>query len=251
MDQFLMPTALSLLAHPDDAEFLCAGTLARLSRVGWSIHIVTATAGDCGTTTQDAAEISTTRKAEAEKSAAMIGGSYHCLGELDGRVVYDKATIQKTIDLFRRINPALVFTHAPRDYMMDHEMTCMLARSASQIFGARNASSVALAGGGAIPHLYYCDPVEGLDPFGQTPAPSVIVDISAEMETKTRMLACHASQREWLRAHQGLDEYVEAMRRHAGMRGKMIEKSAGEGFIQHRSHGYPGNDLLSELLGNA
>jgi LmbE family N-acetylglucosaminyl deacetylase len=246
-----MPSAVSLLAHPDDAEFLCAGTLARLARVGWSIHIATLTAGDCGTTTQSAAEISAIRKAEGAKAAARIGGEYHCLGELDGRVVYDKPTIQKAIDLFRRVNPRLVFTHAGRDYMMDHEITSMLARCATQIFGAPNSSDVALPGGAGIPHLYYCDPVEGLDPFGESPTPSVVVDVSAELGTKTEMLACHASQREWLRAHQGVDEYIDAMKRHAELRGKLIGTSAGEAFVQHRSHGYPRNDLLGELFGRA
>ena len=43
-----MPAALAILAHPDDAEFLCAGTLVRLAcERGWSIHIATMTPGDC------------------------------------------------------------------------------------------------------------------------------------------------------------------------------------------------------------
>ena len=41
-------TVLSLLAHPDDAEFTCAGTLALLGQRGWQIHIATMTPGDCG-----------------------------------------------------------------------------------------------------------------------------------------------------------------------------------------------------------
>ena len=41
--------ALSLLAHPDDAEFLCAGSLIRLARAhGWQVHVASMTAGDCG-----------------------------------------------------------------------------------------------------------------------------------------------------------------------------------------------------------
>ena len=37
-------TALSILAHPDDAEFLCAGSLIRLGRErGWQVHIATMT----------------------------------------------------------------------------------------------------------------------------------------------------------------------------------------------------------------
>ena len=47
----VMPTALTFLAHPDDAEILCAGTLIRLADAGWEIHVATATPGDCGTMT--------------------------------------------------------------------------------------------------------------------------------------------------------------------------------------------------------
>jgi LmbE family N-acetylglucosaminyl deacetylase len=41
--------ALAVLAHPDDAEFLCAGTLALLAREhAWRVHIASKTPGDCG-----------------------------------------------------------------------------------------------------------------------------------------------------------------------------------------------------------
>jgi LmbE family N-acetylglucosaminyl deacetylase len=121
-----MPTrvrkvALSFLAHPDDAEILCAGTLIRLRDAGWEVHIATATPGDCGTMDRNRWEISSVRTQEGAAAAKMIGATYHCLGEGDGLIVYDKPAIQKTVDLFRRIAPSLVFTHAPRDYMLDHE----------------------------------------------------------------------------------------------------------------------------------
>ena len=136
--------ALALMAHPDDAELLCAGTLIRLRSLGWEIHVATMTAGDCGTTTLSAQQISAIRHEEASRAAKLIGAAYHCLGELDGHVVYDKETIRNVVALFRTIAPTLVFTHALRDYMMDHEITAMLARCATQLFGAPNASSVPL-----------------------------------------------------------------------------------------------------------
>ena len=43
---------LAVMAHPDDAEILCAGTLIRLAELGWEIHIATAASGDCGTMTE-------------------------------------------------------------------------------------------------------------------------------------------------------------------------------------------------------
>jgi len=45
--------ALTLLAHPDDAEILCGGTLIRLREIGYEVHIATMTPGDCGSNEHD------------------------------------------------------------------------------------------------------------------------------------------------------------------------------------------------------
>ena len=74
--------------------------------------------------------------------------------------------MQKAYDLFRRVAPGLVFAHAPKDYMMDHEMASLLARASSFIYGAPNISAFPLAEGSHVPYLYYCDPVEGVDVLG-------------------------------------------------------------------------------------
>jgi LmbE family N-acetylglucosaminyl deacetylase len=241
--------ALSFLAHPDDAELLCAGTLARLRDAGWEVHIATATPGDCGSMTQDRWSISATRTAEGRRAAEVIGATYHCLDERDIFVVFDKPTIRKAVDLFRRIGPSLVFTHAPKDYMMDHEMVSMLGRAASFAYGIPNVSPLPRPAGAAIPHLYYCDPIGGVDPYGKRVEPTTYVDVTAHYERKQTMLACHASQRDWLRAHHGMDEYLEAMKRHAAQRGGEAGATYAEAFVQHRGHSYPGNDLLAELFG--
>lgn len=240
--------ALTFLAHPDDAEILCAGTLIRLREAGWEIHIATATAGDCGTMDKNSFDISAIRTQEATRAAAMIGATYHCIGEGDGLVVYDKPSIQKTVDLFRRVAPSLVFTHAPRDYMMDHEEASKLARGASFMYGAPNISNHPRHPESQVPHLYYCDPVEGIDPLGNPVTPTTIVDVSEQIEKKSEMLVAHASQREWLRAHHGMDEYIESMKRAGAARGKAIGTAFAEGFVQHRGHPYPQNDLLKELF---
>ena len=244
-----MPTALTFLAHPDDAEILCAGTLALLADAGWQVHIATATPGDCGTMTQSRWDISAIRTNEAKHAADVIGAQYHCLDERDGLVVYDKPTLQKAIDLFRRIAPTLVFTHAQDDYMMDHVEVSKLARAASFVFGAPNISAFPLLPGSKIPHLYYCDPIEGIDSLGRPAQPTTVIDVTAQHERKLRMLACHASQREWLRAHHGMDEYLESVKRHDAARGQLIAKPLAEAFVQHRGHAYPHDELLADLFG--
>jgi LmbE family N-acetylglucosaminyl deacetylase len=241
--------ALAFLAHPDDAEFLCAGTLIRLADAGWEIHICTATAGDAGTNVHNRWDIASIRTTEARNAAAMVGGMYHCLGENDGMVVYDRTSVQRSIDLFRRVAPSLVFTHAAKDYMMDHEQVSLLARCGSFVYGAPNISLFPLIPGSGVPHFYYCDPIEGVDPLGNPVTPTTIIDVTQQEAKKLEMLACHESQREWLRAHHGMDEYLDAAKRHDAMRGRMIGAAAAEAFVQHRGHPYPKDDLLKTLFG--
>src|SRR5687768_5611330 len=241
-------TVLTFLAHPDDAEILCAGTLIRLADAGWEIHIATVAQGDCGSISHTREEIAAIRKQEGINAAAKIGATYHCLEEPDVQVVFDKSTNRKAIDLLRRVAPTLLFTHPRHDYMMDHEQTHLLARSAAFSYAAPNASQLPLVPGSAIPWLYYCDPVEGHDPYTQQAAmSSTMIDITQQMDRKVEMLACHASQRDWLRSHHGMDEYIEAMKRHGAERGRQLGVAYAEAFVQHRGHPFPQPDLLAEL----
>lgn len=243
---------LSLLAHPDDAEFLCAGTLARLKQeLGWEVHIATMTPGDCGSAELDPEEIARVRRAEGAAAAALIGATYHCLEERDLEVCYNPPTLQKVVRLFREVRPRIVITHSPADYMLDHEMTSVLGRAAA--FGAP-IRNYALAQGHApalehIPHLYYADPIEGKDPLGRTIEAGFCIDITSTLEIKRQMLCAHASQREWLLKHHGMDEYVHAMEEWAAARGEECGTSAAEGFRQHLGHSYPQDNLLGRLLG--
>lgn len=240
---------LTLLAHPDDAEILCAGTLIRLADRGWEVHIATATPGDCGSATLPAEEIAAIRRGEATAAATLIGAHFHCLEERDVNVIFNQASNRKAIDLFRQIAPTLVFTHPRVDYMLDHEQTHLLARSATFSYPVPNASPLPLNPGSAIPWLYYCDPIEGTDPYTDSVVtPTTLVDITAQLPRKAEMLACHASQRDWLRAHHGMDEYIEAMKRHGEMRGRDAGVPYAEAFVQHRGHAYPPSDLLTTEL---
>jgi LmbE family N-acetylglucosaminyl deacetylase len=241
---------LSFFAHPDDAEILCGGTLIRLRKLGWEVHIVTATPGDCGSASMRAIDIAAIRRKEAATSARIIGATYHCLEERDVNVIFGHEANRKVIDLFRKISPTVVITHPRHDYMLDHEQVHLLARSAAFSFPIPNASEFELAENAAIPWLYYCDPMEGRDPYsGQLVKPSVRVDITDVLNKKAEMLACHSSQREWLRSHHGMDEYIDAMKRHGVHRGQELGVQYAEAFIQHRGHAFPQSDILQELLG--
>src|SRR5438067_13360763 len=93
---------LSILAHPDDAEFLCAGTLIRLVREhGWQVHIATMTPGDCGSAELPSEEISRIRRCEGAKAASLIGAQYHCLEERDLLIAYTERALERVTRLLR------------------------------------------------------------------------------------------------------------------------------------------------------
>ena len=62
------------------------------------------------------------------------------------------------------------------------------------------------------------------------------------------MLACHASQRQWLLSHHGVDEYLDSMKRHAALRGGEAGVAAAEAFVQHRGHAYPKDDIQTAMF---
>jgi LmbE family N-acetylglucosaminyl deacetylase len=240
---------LALMAHPDDAEILCGGTLALLVSRGWKVHIATATPGDCGTSSLEPDEISRIRRKEAAAAAKVLGGEHHCLERRDLKVHYDDETLSAACGVLRRDRPRIVLTHSPADYMLDHEQMSLVARMA--VFGASMRNAPAPPGSlpcEGVPHLYYADPMEGKDIYGSPVMPFLLVDIGSVLETKLRMLAEHASQRDWLRAHHGVDEYLEGVRRWARERGRLACCEYAEGFRQHKGHAYPQDDLLAATL---
>ncbi len=243
-------TVLAIVAHPDDAEFLCAGTLALLKRAGWQIEMATMTAGDCGSRDLGPEEISTIRKAEAAKAAALIDSGYECMECRDLFIFYDEPTLKKVIRLIRKVRPKIILTMSPTCYMVDHEMTSKIVQSASFATGIANIPTDPVSPWFHTPHLYYIDPMEGKDKFGKEIDPDFVVDISTVIETKEKMLACHESQRKWLMEHHGIDEYMTAMKQFSADRGKLAGVTYGEGFRQHLGHAYPQDNLLAEVLGD-
>jgi LmbE family N-acetylglucosaminyl deacetylase len=244
-------TVLSILAHPDDAEFLCAGTMARLVREHyWEAHIASMTPGDCGSMELPPQEIARIRRGEGQASADLLGGRYHCLEERDLLVFYGERTLEKAIRVMREVRPRIVITHSPGDYMLDHEVTSVIARAAA--FGAPMPNMFRDRGHPPplehVPHLYYADPIEGKDSLGHPVGAGFCIDITATIDLKEQMLCRHASQREWLLKHHGMDEYVTSMRAWAAARGQECGVPFAEGFRPHLGHGYPQDNLLGQLL---
>jgi N-acetylglucosamine malate deacetylase 1 len=248
----LQLSVLAIHAHPDDVEIQCAGTLARLKQLGCRISIATMTPGDLGSAELPPDEIAAVRRGEAQRSAELLGADYRCLEFRDLSILVDNDGRRRVTETLRKSAADIVITAPPVDYMSDHEFTSRLVRDAcfaAPVPHYRTHAWDPAPPLAQIPHLYYVDPLEGIDHLGQPIEPGFILDISATIELKLQMLACHASQREWLRRQHGLDEYLDGCRRWSAKRGEQIGTAYGEAFTQHLGHPYPHDNLLAELLG--
>jgi LmbE family N-acetylglucosaminyl deacetylase len=241
---------LAVGAHPDDVEFTCAGTLSLLRKKGYRVYVSSMTAGDGGSSVLCAYDIAATRRAEAAKSAALIGAACICLEIGDLCIDVNDAHRRKVTNLIRHVDPFLVICPPLQDYLFDHENTGRLVRDATfcapvphyGTCGGEKATA-------AVPYLYYCAPSSGFDNNGHWMRMPTIIDITAEMETKKEMLACHASQREWLRALHNMDEYTLMAEHWSARTGQDAGFQFAEGFRQHLGPYYPQGNVLLTILG--
>jgi N-acetylglucosamine malate deacetylase 1 len=243
---------LALHAHPDDVEFQCAGALALLREVGCEMTIATMTPGDCGSAEHGPEEIAQIRRSEARAAAALIGAEYLCLEFRDLEVFNDDPSRRRVTEAIRRTRPNLILTAPPIDYLCDHEETSLLVRDAC--FGAPIPNYKTRQWEPApplekIPYLYFVDALGGADRAGQRLPVDFHIDISRVFETKRQMLACHASQRNWLLRQHGIDEYLRVQADWGAQRGAEIGVAYAEAFRQYVGHPFPHDNLLVKLLG--
>jgi LmbE family N-acetylglucosaminyl deacetylase len=247
-----MVRVLAIHAHPDDVEILAGGTLALLAEAGHTIVIATFTPGDCGSRDLDADAIAEVRRREATRAAARIGAEYRCLEFRDLAIFNDDPSRRRVTAALRDARPGIVLTASPVDYLCDHEIASDLVRDACFCAPMPNYDTHSAAPPlAAIPHLYFMDPLGGRDRDNNIVRPEFVVNVAATFDRKRDMLAEHASQRDWLRSHHGVDEYLLEMEHWTGERGALAGVALGEGFRQYRGHAYPRTPLLQELLSEA
>ena len=247
-------TVLAAAAHPDDIEFMMAGTLLLLKERGADIHMWNIASGSCGSDTLDAETISRIRWNEANASAKLIGGVLHTpiVGDLE--IFHTPPLIAKATALIRKVKPDIILLPSPQDYMEDHENACRVIVSGAFSRGIRNYQSdpptQPWMGHTA---LYHAMPIGLTDNLRRLVNAGQYVDITSVMDKKEDMLAKHRSQKEWLDHSQGIDSYIEFMK---SMSGEMGERSGrfdwAEGWRRHGFQGFsdPGFDPLTDVLGN-
>jgi len=245
--------ALAIAAHPDDIEFLMAGTLIRLAAVGYDLHYLAIANGSCGTSALAAEEIVRTRRQEAIAAAASIGAVYHESLVADIEIFYEKGLLARVAAVVREVAPEVLLVQSPADYMEDHQNAARLAVTAAFCRGMRNfptdPARPPVEGDVAV---YHAQPHGNRDPLRQVVRPDLFVDITKVLDRKREMLACHRSQKAWLDESQGMDSYLTAMEdfsRELGRMSARFEYAEGWRRRLHLGFGPEGFDPLTSALG--
>jgi LmbE family N-acetylglucosaminyl deacetylase len=188
---------LVIVAHPDDAEFGCGGSVARWVAEGWEVHYCLFTSGNRGS--DDPAmtpeRLAAIREAEQRAAARALGvRDVVFLGYPDGELEDTREARRDAVRAIRRVRPDRLVTQNPFPSLnpysghRDHRHAGRLALDAVYPY-ARDRMH--------FPELI----AEGLEPFKVREVylmghhePDVIVDITGTMDRKLEALRCHASQ---------------------------------------------------------
>ncbi len=226
---FYVPeSAMVIMAHPDDPDFSCVGTVARWVRAGSRVCYVLCTSGDVGIaepgmTRQKAAQI---REAE-QREAARLAGVHEVvfLGEPDGMLQPTLELRKKIVRQIRRFRPEVVITGDPtrvwsgESYINHPDHRAASAAALDAVFPAAGQPNLFedLAEEGFQAHKprkVYITTWDGAD---------VYVNIEETIEIKIAALRAHKSQmKDW--------DPAERIKAWAAERGRGKEMAYAESF---------------------
>jgi LmbE family N-acetylglucosaminyl deacetylase len=174
---------VAVVAHPDDAELLCYGTLRQAQAAGAVVSVVVVTHGANGVSVADAdaGRRLTEDEREKELTAAWHGTGIDVafLGLTDGGLVADLDLISRVEAELNRLGCTLLITHSPR-VANDHQ----------------DHLAVAAATANAATRVPTCHTVLHGEPHAPRSgfSPTVLVDITDVVDDKVRALDAHHSQ---------------------------------------------------------
>ena len=245
--------AMAIGAHPDDIEFYMAGTLLLLRKAGYETHYFNIASGNCGSRELGAAQTRARRRKEAQAAAALLDARFHQSLTDDLEIFYEPRLLRRLTGIIREVQPKILLTHSPQDYMEDHTNTCRLAVTAAFARGMPNYQTTprqrAIEGDVAV---YHCMPHGLADPLRRSVVPGSFVNTASVHATKLAALAKHHSQQKWLDVSQGLNSYLQAMDQMSRRVGRMSKRFGhAEGWRRHLHLGFSAAefDPLSAALG--
>lgn len=215
---------LAVMAHPDDAELLCGGTLLRCADAGERTGILDLTRGETGS--RGTPEI---RAAEAEEASGILGLAVRRNAGLpDSRLQNTPETRRIVVGLLRELRPRVVVTHWLRSRHPDHRAAAELVYDSSFLAGLKNFDAHGAA--------YRPFKVVHALSFREDPSrPTFVVEITDQMDRKLKAVAAFRSQFEGAtQAGEvfpgGARTLQEQVRTHAARAGSLIRTAYGEPF---------------------
>lgn len=196
---------LILGAHPDDCEYHAGGLSTIYREHGNDVRVISVTDGGAGHHEKAGPQLVDIRRAEAAAAAAVIGATSDVWEFPDGQLEPTLAVRERIIREIRTFKPDIVLTHRLNDYHPDHRAVGQAVQDASYMV--------------TVPAIVPDTPILQRDPVVAylpdtftRPNPmraDIIVDVTPQLETITRMLACHESQVfEWLPFNEGILDTV-------------------------------------------
>jgi LmbE family N-acetylglucosaminyl deacetylase len=199
MEYWTPARALVVVAHPDDIEFGCAGTVARWVHEGAHVTYALVTNGAAGSSDPEMTRerLAELREAEARASAKVVGvDQVEFLGYEDGLLEPTLEVREQIVRLIRRVRPEVVVTTDPTTrYFADRYINHPDHRAAGE-------ATLAAVIPGSDTRLAYPEMLEeGLEPVKLTGVwlmmnmePNLVVDIGEFIDQKIESLACHVTQ---------------------------------------------------------
>jgi len=206
MTEIERKVALVVVAHPDDAEFMAAGTVATWVADGWDVHYVICTDASGGgpddaedVSPQARKAVSDVRKREQRAACDVLGvKEIFFLDYPDGQLQPSITLRGDIVRVIRKVRPTRVICQSPdrnwnSGYMIGAYHPDHLAAGTATISAIYPASQ----NGWDFPDLL----AEGLKPhkvrevyFSGAPISNFAVDISAVIDQKFASLRAHTSQ---------------------------------------------------------
>jgi bacillithiol biosynthesis deacetylase BshB1 len=216
---------LAIFAHPDDAELLCGGALAKSVDAGQRVGILDLTGGEMGS--QGTVQL---RAEEAATAADLLGVSVRrCAGLPDARLENGEAHRAVVVRYLRELRPRVVVTHWRVGRHRDHRIACEIVRDACFLSALRKLDA---PGDPFRPEkLVYATAFRE-----DAPAPSFVVDVTEQMERKLAAVQAYASQFDGKsqagEVFAGGDRpLVDQVRAQCAHYGSLIRTAYGEPFV--------------------
>jgi LmbE family N-acetylglucosaminyl deacetylase len=196
---YVPKSAMVVVAHPDDAEFMAAGTVAIWARGGCTVTYVVVTKGDKGSDDEKmtSSQLERIREAEQRAAGAVLGvANFEFMGYPDGYLEHTLGLRRDLARLIRKHRPEVVICFDPTNrFLADNYVNHPDHRASGD--ATIDAVFPTARDRLTFPELL----ADGLEPhkvsqlwLGAAGQPNITIDIAETLDLKRKALLEHPSQ---------------------------------------------------------